>query len=161
MARKLNIALLASLVFNVFAVGVFAGQLMTGGEHPSAVAPRGGDSPMRMMRYAKELPAESRVRFREVLRADIPNLREKKEELRALKRIYDEAVQADRWDRGAVDAALHDVQTARAEIRGLIDVAFLDAVESLSPEDRALLRETSRKHRHRRNDRHDPRCDNR
>ena len=157
MARGMKIALMLSLIFNVFAIGVFAGQYFADGQRESAAVPRSIGNPMRMMRYARELPPESKEKFREVLRADIPELREKRDELRALQRVYDNALQAKTWNRAAVETALHDVQTARAEIRTLIDKTFIDAVETLSHEDRALLRETERKRRGNRERRRDDR----
>lgn len=95
------------------------------------------------------------------MRKNIPAVRDQRRELRKFTRIYNEALQADPWDRAAVDAALLNVQMIRTDIRKMISKSFVDAVESLEPEDRALLRDTAR-HRGPRAERglhdHRPRC---
>ena len=145
MDRRIKLALMASLLVNVFVIGIFAGQFIKSDEQPRPEIRRGGGEAMSLMRYARALPPESKEVFRSALRADIPQLREKRRELRKLTRVYDQALQAEIWDRKAVEAALNDVQMAQIEIRTLIDQSFLNAVESLAPEDRALLRKSARR----------------
>lgn len=145
MDRGVKLALLLSLIFNIFAVGVFAGRFLKP-DHPQRpqISQR-GDDPMRFMRYAHELSPESKELFRSTLRESIPAIREKRKELRKLTRVYNDALQADTWDRAAIDAALLNVQKTRTDIREMIGSSFVDAVEALAPEDRALLRDTARR----------------
>lgn len=153
MDRGVKIALLLSLIFNIFAVGVFTGRVLKPNEPPRPQLSHRGDDPMRFMRYAHELSPESKEVFRSAMRENIPAIREKRKELRQLTNAYNEALQAEPWDRTAVDAALLEVQMAQADIRKMIGKSFVNAVEKLEPEDRALLRDSDRRRMHRRDPR--------
>ena len=146
MGKGLTIALLASLALNVFLAGIFAGRLLSP-ERPAPpphVEAPAGDNPRVMARFARDLPPASRRAFRRALRDSMPDLREQQSEFRSLRRTYYEALNAEDWDRETAEAALTAMQQARDERRALIDQAFLDAFETLSPEERALLLEQIR-----------------
>ncbi len=155
MGRGITIALLLSLALNVFAIGFVSGRFLTS-DHPSpepAPIHHRTDNPMSIMRHAKDLPPESREAFRNTIRAEIPKLRAQQRRIRGLQRAYYKTLLAEEWDREAVETALHNLQEARDQGRAQIDNAFLDALESLEPEERILLLKRAAADRGRREDR--------
>lgn len=143
MSRSLIIVLIASLALNIFAGGFFFGRLIAPEpEAPTLAdrpAPRGPDSPFRMMRYAEVLPAESREAFREVFRMQLPALRERHEEARRLRTEFSGLMQAEEWDRDAVAAKLTEIDAAQKKQRDAFNEVYVAAFEKLSAEERRLL----------------------
>ena len=154
MGNGIKIALFISLAFNVFAVGLFAGKKIYGPDKRPGIEARGPSAdPMRMMRHTRALPPESRKAFREILRPGLAELREKRGAVRERQRAYFEALHASEWDREAVEAAQQELEIARSEFSAYANELFLNAVEQLSAEDRALMRAEAERRMERRRDR--------
>ncbi|MBT8473041.1 MAG: periplasmic heavy metal sensor, partial [Marinicaulis sp.] len=135
MGNGIKIALFISLALNVFAVGLISGKKIYGADTQPNIEARGPSTdPMRMMRHTRALPPESREAFREILRPNLAELRERRGVVRERQRAYFEALHAAEWDRDQVEVAQRELELARAEFSAFANEVFLDAMEQLGPE---------------------------
>ena len=153
MGRGVIITLLVvSAALNIFMFGVFSGRLIHGAfPHPPrqeeqrpVAAP---DNPFRMMRYADELPEATREKFRIALKEGLPQARENYKESRRLREELAALLKAEELDRDQVSAKMAEIQAQQAAQRAAFDKAFLDALETLSSDERRQLLQAAEKHR--------------
>ncbi len=146
MGRGLIIALIASLAANLFAVGFISGRLISD-EPRSPHAERGGpgriDNPLGLMNHARDLQPEMREAFRDKIRAKLPALREQHRLTHKLRQELAMLIKAEEWDRGAITAKLDEIKTAQDRQREVFNAAFIDAFETLPPEERRRLIEVA------------------
>lgn len=149
MGRGVMIALIASLGLNIFAVGFLSGRVLND-EHGGPPMPppgRGGEQSFRLMHYADALPGERRREFRSAFRTQLPIMRDGFEEMRRLRRELTMILGAEEFDRAAAAAKFEEIEQLRNRQQAAFGKAFLDAFETLTPEERATLREAVRKKR--------------
>ncbi|MEM9617558.1 MAG: periplasmic heavy metal sensor [Pseudomonadota bacterium] len=147
MGRGLMIALVASLGLNIFAVGFLSGRVLN---DPPAGPPQrgpGGEQSFRLMHYADALPPERRAEFREAFRAQLPAMRDDFREMRRLRMELSALLGAEEFDRAAVAAKFDAIQDVRDQQQAAFGEAFLDAFETLTPEERQMLREAAESRR--------------
>lgn len=143
MGRGVMIALIASLGLNIFAVGFLSGRILND-EHagpPSPPPMRGAEQSFRLMHYADALPDERRQEFREAFRTQLPAMRDGFQEMRRLRRELTMLLGAEEFDRAAAAAKFEEIEQLRNNQQAAFGEAFLDAFETLTPEERAALRE--------------------
>lgn len=157
MGRGLIIALVASLALNIFGIGFISGRILNEPsakvEGPSKPGGPGGRMPsFRMMHYADALPPERREEFREAFREKLPAMRDGFQDMRRLRMEMAELLGAEEFDREAVEAKFQELHALQQAQHDAFSAAFLDAFETLTPEERQMLREASeeRRNRHRR-----------
>jgi len=140
--NKWKIALVISLVTNIFIVGAVAGafgarvrdqQQMRGGRSPGVV----GGNPM--MRAGDRLPEAERMAFREAVRRQggpaQPYLREAREGRLEAARV----LAADPYDRAAALAAFARARTADMKARESLETAVVEFAAGLGADNRRAL----------------------
>lgn len=163
MGRGVIIALIVSATLNIFAVGFFSGRVLSDwrapAQHERLPDRRDGDSPFRLMRHAEALEPQARDALRAAFRAHLPAMREAHRVKRELRGELTVLLRADALDRPAIDAKLAEIDAADTRQREAFNVAFIEALSVLSPEDRQKLMEIAendrRGHRHKKR-RHAP-----
>ncbi len=162
MGRGLTIALVASLALNIFGIGFISGRVLNEPapeiEGPPKPGGPGGRPSFRMMHYADALPAERREEFREAFRERLPAMRDGFQDMRRLRMEMAALLGAEDFDREAVEAKFQELHALQQAQQDAFSAAFLDAFETLTPEERQMLREASenRRKRHPRRRRHAP-----
>ena len=145
MGRGLMIVLVASLGLNIFAVGFLSGRVLNDERAgpPGPPPGRGAEQSFRLMHYTDALPHERREEFRKAFRTQLPAIRDDFQEMRRLRVELSALLGADEFDRTAVEAkfdALHAIQERQQAAFGN---AFLDAFETLTPEEREMLKDAA------------------
>ena len=153
MGRGVIFLLLASLAANVFLGGFVMGRFV--GKPPASIEAKSdrklyGRGSGRFLRHAGSLSPEGRDVFRQAFDAQRSELRELRRSSFQVRRSISEQLGAEEWDRQAVEAAFQSLRDSEAARSGLQHKLLIDAIEQLSPEDRALLIEESNKRRDRR-----------
>ncbi|GEM_PF-1642587 len=167
MGRGLIIALLVlSVALNVYILGVHSGRLLHGAfphkpPHHEQTRFAEPESPFRMLRHAEELSPDSRDKFRDALRAGLPKVREDHQEKRRLRKELGELLSADQLDRQAIEAKMSEIQALETNQRELLNKAFLDALETLSADERRQLLKASDERRAKRRERFKKRMEDR
>jgi Spy/CpxP family protein refolding chaperone len=139
MNRGLIIALLLSLAANVFFGGFVVGRFVAGPPPPEAVR-QGGQAIGFMNRRSLEmLSAEDQETVRAVFRSQRRVVRAKNRILQERRGDLANAIAADPWDRARVEAAAAALQEAQRDREALFAALLIEALEELSPEDRAAL----------------------
>lgn len=154
MGRGLIIALVASLALNIFGIGFISGRMLNEPEvkaegFPKPGGPGGREPSFRMMHYADALPPERREEFREAFREKLPAMRDGFREMRTLRMEMSELLGAEEFDRDAVEAKFQELHELQQAQHTAFSAAFLDAFETLTPEERQMLKETSENRRKR------------
>ena len=149
MSRGLIIALVLSAALNVFFIGHVTGRAFSphhGSGHWGG-PPRSLDTTFGVMRHTEGLPPEVREKFRDQIRAHLPEMREHFQQRR---REHDELhalLIADEWNPDAVLQKLNEIDGARSEQRAKMSEAFVSAFGELTPEQRKMLVEKAKEHR--------------
>lgn len=159
MQKSLIIALGLSIAVNIFAVGHLSGRaISTGRDHPRPIdrGMGGVPSPFALMREAESLPPDVRDAFRARIRETLPNMRDQARALYREREAMGAVLAAPEFDRAKAEQSLARMQEIRARQNEAIGKTLLDALESLSADDRKLLveRYRNRSGRHRRGHRH-------
>ena len=146
MGRPLIIALVVSVILNIFAVGFISGRALTPKSHPPR--PPGlemsmGD-PRRYFRHTEVLAPDQRDAFRAALRSEMMVVRENRRVVHDKRRAYAQALRAEPWDRAAIEQAQGELSQAQAVLFQSISAAMLNAFDVLEPEARAQLIEHAR-----------------
>lgn len=149
MGRGVTIALLVSLAFNILAVGFIGGRFIG---HHGAFPPSHERThfarPGAFWGGGKGLPPENRDAFVAVFRQHREELHAVNDEVRKARQAFTDAVGAPDWDRAAVENALSVVKAAEAKREALMSSLFIDAMETLPPEQRRMLTERGERYRH-------------
>lgn len=144
MGRGLIIALVASVALNVFAVGFFSGRVLNDKGPFTGPPPQeheaGPPIPFRMMHIADALPPERRDEFRKAFRAKLPAMRDHFREMKELGNELSGLLAAENWDRASIEAKHAELNDLRDRQADAFMEAFLDAYETLTPEERAMLK---------------------
>ena len=150
MGRGLIVLLFASLALNIFAIGFFSGRAiiddrkppMAGREHGTPV-----DSPFVLMKFSRNLPPDARDAFRSKIRGKLPTLRERHRDTQDLQKELAALIAADEFDRDAVAAKFSEIKSVHVNQRDAFNAAFIDALATLSAEERRVLVETAKEER--------------
>lgn len=166
MGRGLIIGLLVvSAALNIFFVGVHSGRLLHGAlpQKPAHEKIRIAepDNPFRVLRHAEELSPESREKFRLAVKSALPSARENYQETKRLRKELSDLLLADEWDRETVAAKMEEIQALQVSQRAAFDKAFLDALETLTADERRQLMKAAEDHRLERRERFKKRMDER
>ena len=100
-----------------------------------------------MMHYADALPPERREEFREAFREKLPEMRDGFREMRTLRMEMAELLGAEEFDRDAVEMKFQELHELQQAQHAAFSAAFLDAFETLTPEERRMLREAAQQKR--------------
>ncbi len=149
MGRGVIIGLTLSIALNVFAVGFISGRIISDDKTPPPISMGRGDSPFGLMRHASVLPPESREAFRDIVRAELPSMRDRRRQTHVMRRELAELIAAPEFDREAVKAKMTELDALQSGQRSAFNDAFVNALATLSAEDRRLLVEQAGKHRNR------------
>jgi uncharacterized membrane protein len=142
--RRLKIALVLSLLVNIFVIGAVVGGLYRW--HRLADAPRlvsGG--PARLRAAAAALPVDKRAAYLQALRATMRANRPLLREGRSARIDAMAALTADAYRPGDVVAALDRARAADFALRQRVERSLADAATALSVDQRRLLAEGLRR----------------
>ena len=141
MGRGLIIVLVISLALNVFAVGFYSGRVISGDGPPPHKMDKPGrpDHPMALLSFARELPPEIRREFRGKIREQLPSLRENHGEVVKIRMELANLLSEEEYDRDAVAAKFVEMNAIQDSQRAAFNEAFLDALETLPPEERRRM----------------------
>lgn len=138
MGKSRTILLIVSLALNLFLVGAVVGGLVVGqrlrAERPALA--RGGPA---LWAAARDLPPEHRAAYRDVLRGEGGEVRQR---LRAAREARVEAwrgLAAEPLDPAAVRRQLAAARTLDTEARGTLEDRIVTFAMSLPPQDRAVF----------------------
>lgn len=139
MSMRMRAVLIASLILNVFLVGIGIGVLVTGARIAPAQAPR---RPVPNMWAASEaLPPKERVEFRQMLRDKALEVQPELKSVRLARREAAALISQPNYDPKAVTEALQRAREGEMHARGEIDAAFADYLTRLTPQQRASMAE--------------------
>ena len=144
--RKLRIALLCSLAFNLLCIGLIAGAIFFGPRHHSR-----GEFGLRA--FSHKLPDERRQVIRGTFKSYKPRFRELRREARTARYEAADVLAADPLDKDKLRASLARIDAAESGIRAHVSDFFIDVAGKLTPQERADLAKWWKK-RHRRKFRH-------
>jgi uncharacterized membrane protein len=141
--RSLTIALIVSLVVNVFVIGAVVGAfgMRHKVETESMRPPRSGNP---IMRVTEQLPEDLRARYMARMRAEGQNNRAKMAEARAARGEAMQAMSAETYDPAAAAAALARAREAEMVTRTSIEGAIVDFSRNLTQEQRRLIAQSLR-----------------
>lgn len=145
--RKLRIALLCSLAFNLLCVGLIAGAIIAGPKkHHSR-------SEFGLKSFSRTLPDERRQVIRDTFKTYRPKFRELRREARTARREAADVLAAQPLDKDKLRTSLARIDTAESGLRAHVSDFFIDVADKLTPQERADLAKWWKK-RHRRKHRH-------
>jgi uncharacterized membrane protein len=139
-SRLAKIALIVSLVVNVFIIGGAAGAAYMWLSMDRDVHTPGGGRP-GLRAAARELPPERRRAFRESVRQTRRDLAAPVAEAREGRREVLRLLAAPEFDRAAIDAAFVRARNADAAIRARLEDSVITFAQTLSPEERKIFAE--------------------
>lgn len=133
LSRVMKFVIVASLALNLLVIGALAtAWFRHGGKHFHH-----GGIERSLMHYAhRKLPRERRKALRKAWRAERKTLRPLIDDVRSARKAFGRVLQADTYDRTAVETALADVRQKRAAVRQQASNKFLDLLETLSDEEK-------------------------
>jgi uncharacterized membrane protein len=137
MKKPLNWVLLASLVVNLFLVGVVAAYHMRGGV-ATGEAP---GSQLRIERIAETLPKADAERLDVLFRARASELSEFTSAIRQAQERQRDGFRAQPYDPKAVNAAMEATRYNHDAAKRVVHEVIMRAAEQMSPEGRAKLAE--------------------
>ncbi len=142
--RRLSWLLTGSLVLNTLLVGLFIGQLISGGP-PHRAAHRDGPPPRAESRIARHvLENVAPERRPEIRRAFIASMREARPRLagrRQARQDLREAMVADPFDPDRLSAAFANLRTREAAMEAAVQAALVEQFSMLSLEERRAVAE--------------------
>jgi uncharacterized membrane protein len=141
--KWLALALLVSLSVNLLLGGLIAGWHLRdpGPRHPNASLERPIERPVQALleRMTARLEPDERRVFHATLQAHRADLQAAREEVKIARQKLRRILNADLFDREAMDAAFADVRARTNAFQAVLQGAIADAAESLSPEARRRL----------------------
>ncbi len=145
MGRGIAIVLAVSLGLNFFMAGFLLHDVIRPPSPPPPLAGdfRGLNNPRGLIGAAMALPPETRRAFRRSFQERLPDMRIQHREMRSKREELRALVEADEWDADAVAAKMEEIRMLHARQREAFDKAFVDAVGSLSGEDRRRMIEAA------------------
>lgn len=142
MSAQLRIALIASLILNVFLVGIGIGVLVTG------VRLTPGQPPQQQRRFApnawmaaEALPPAERIKFRQMLRDRATAVQPELKSVRLARREAIALMSQPNYDPKAAGEALKRAREGELHAREEIDAAVVDYLTKLTPEQRTAVAE--------------------
>ena len=137
-----RLLLVASLVLNLFLVGLLAGGRLAhgpiGGFNPAA-------GPGFVPHLVRSLPPAARDLAQERFADRRTEIRRQVVELRRQHRAIYRALTAERFDRAALEAALAEMRGQVADLQASIHRAMVEVADQLDAEDRRQMAETLRR----------------
>lgn len=134
--RRVRIAIVAaSLLLNVFLVGIVAGHLFSSRD-------RGGPKqigPVVPGANVRALPDDERRRFATAMRGHRDAMRAARQAHRTARQAVEAAIAAPGFERDKVDAAFATLRQTNTAVQEATHAALLDALQDLSPQSRAAL----------------------
>ena len=141
--KWLALAFLVSLSANLLLGGLIAGWYLhdPGPRHPNASLDRPIERPVQALlgRMTARLEPDERQVFRVAFQEHRADLRAAREEVKIARQKLRRILNADRFDREALDAAFADLRARTNAFQAVLQGAIADAAESLSPEARRRL----------------------
>lgn len=131
---RLRTALLCSLAINLLGVGLIAGAIFAGPPHVSR-----GEFGLKGFSYT--LPNDRGEMLRQSFQQHRPKIRELREAARAARLEATSVLVADPYDKAKLRASLTGVDEAESKLRSLVSDYFIDAAETLTPQERVALAE--------------------
>ncbi len=139
MSLRFKIALVISLIVNVFLIGIGLGVVITGARLAPAQAAR---RPVPNIWLASEaLPQPDRAAFRQMLREQAAAVQPELKSVRIARREAASLISQPNYDPVAVQAALQRAREGEMHARGEIDAALAAYLTHLSPKERIALAE--------------------
>lgn len=140
--RTLTIALVVSLVVNVFVIGAVVGAfgMRHRMEEQRMRPPRGNP----IMRVTERMPEDLRARYVARMRAEGQNNRAKMQEARDARREAIAAMTAEPYDAAAASAALARARESETAMRASLENAVVDFSRNLDQEQRRVIAESLR-----------------
>lgn len=153
--RWLGGILAASLALNLFLAGVFVGRFAADQTAPTAstaglpaerTSLRGERGPLAdipgrflIQRMAENLPPEDRPKFEAVVATHRPSLTSSASRMRDARLRVRDAIAADPFDRGALEAAFEQLRRRNEDLQKAVQTALVEAVAELPPSARKAL----------------------
>lgn len=128
--RTLFVALIVSLLINLFLAGVVAGYFLMPQTGPGAILVRNA---------ARTLPIDERKRFATVMRVQAPTLRAGRARIRDLRQAVREAIAAPHYDANLVAQRFAALRQANMAQQTLQQTTLAQALAQLSPASRASI----------------------
>lgn len=139
MTGRMRLLLIASLILNVFTVGIGIGVFVTGAR---IAPPQSQRRPApNIWRAAESLPPAERDALRKVLRDKAAEVQPEMKSVRLARREAMSLMSQQNYDPVAVSAALERARAGEMHARGEIDAAFVQYLGHLTPDQRALVAE--------------------
>ena len=136
--RALWIALVLSLVVNVFVIGAGAGLIFGRAFGPP---PNAGPRPNPLMAAAERLDPTNREVFMALMQDEAQRLGPTEFDARAARRQAVALMRAPNFDRAAAGAALDRARVDDVEVRQKLENTMLDFAATLDPQNRTILSE--------------------
>ena len=136
--RALWIALVLSLVVNVFVIGAGAGLIFGRAFGPP---PNTGPRPNPLMAAAERLDPTNREVFMALMQDEAQRLGPTEFDARAARRQAVALLRAPNFDRAAAGAALDRARVDDVEVRQKLENTMLDFAATLDPQNRTILSE--------------------
>lgn len=133
--RALLVGVAASLLLNVFLLGILIGHAFEAG----GARRNRGCAGLVDAAHVRALTSEDRRRFNSVMAQHRPAIRAAREGHRAARRAAVVDIAAPSFDRAKVAADFIGLRQANARVGEAVDAALVDALAALSPEARATL----------------------
>ena len=143
--RRLAIFGGASLLLNVFLIGIVVGHLVATNRHPGPE--RRGGGPIRAIRLEALTPDE-RQRFTAAMSAHRPAIRAARDGNHAQRLATETDIAAPRFDRAKVAADFDALRKTTDTVSAAVDAGLVDALKDLSPDTRAALIARGRRRSH-------------
>ncbi len=146
--RFIRSALIASLALNLLIIGGAAGARWA--HHHWNL----GEHGRGLMGYAWSIKGERGDEIRQMIRAGRTTLKPLRKSVREKRKVQRALLQGEAFDRAAIRAAMSDTADARRKLKDTRANIFLDALEKMSPEDRAGFHKWRNRHHRRWRRRH-------
>lgn len=139
--RWLGIALVLSLAINAFIVGVIATKIIKIRDFRRPNPPPVVDALADSNRLLRGLPKERRDELRRIVRDYRPTLKPWRDALDEARNQLADAMVVDPLDRDRIEAALREIQAARASMRDTGRTLTIELISAMSPAERKALAE--------------------
>lgn len=131
---KLRTALLCSLAVNLLGVGLLAGAIIGG-------PPKVSRGEFGLKGFSYTLPKDRGEMLRQSFQQQRPKFRELREAARAARLEATSVLVAEPYDKAKLRASLTGVDEAESKLRSLVSDYFINAAETLTPQERIALAE--------------------
>lgn len=137
--RGWKIAVVVSLVLNLFLIGALAGGAVVAWRAMADRSPTRGEAERPYGAAARELPPAERRVLRQSLRGAAFDARPDLRKARELRREAVRLAAAEDFDRGAVEALLAQARAAELSGRVRVEQGVLDALSEMEREEREIV----------------------